>query len=113
MGPDGSLQHDSLCFSSDDNNHYTSFLYQVQTMLVYYLKANHLHLKKTNLLLWQLWKTVQKLQKLMDLCSHKHDFSISAEWMFFATNYCKSPCDGIGGAVKTTCSQAKPPKVFE
>ena len=33
-------------FSSDDNNHYTSFLYQVQTMRVYYLKANPLHIIK-------------------------------------------------------------------
>ena len=30
-----------------------------------------------------------------------------------ATSYWKSPCDDIGGAAKTTCSQAKPPKVFE
>ena len=58
LRPDGSLQHDSLCFRSDDNNwnssDYTSFLYQ--TMLVYYLK--------TSLLLWQLWMTLQKLQEL-------------------------------------------------
>ena len=40
------------------------------------------------------------------LCSHKHDFGISTEWI-------SAPCDGIGGAIKTTCSQAKPPKVFE
>ena len=40
------------------------------------------------------------------LCSHKHDFSISAEWI-------SASRDGIGGAVKTTCIQAKPPKVFE
>ena len=42
-----------------------------------------------------MWRTVQKLQELYEerLCSHKHDFGISA------------PCDGIGGAVKTTCSQ--------
>ena len=40
------------------------------------------------------------------LSSHKHDFGISAEWISAA-------CDGIGGVVKTTCSQAKPPKVFE
>ena len=33
-------------FSSDDNNHYTSFLYQVQAVLVYYLKANPLHIIK-------------------------------------------------------------------
>ena len=44
LGPNGSLQHDSLCFSSDYNNHYTSFLYQVQAMLIYYLKANHSHI---------------------------------------------------------------------
>ena len=40
------------------------------------------------------------------LRSYKHDFGINAEWI-------SAPCDGIGGAVKTTCSQAKPPKVFE
>ena len=40
------------------------------------------------------------------LRSHKHDFGISAEWI-------SARCDGIGGVVKTTCSQAKPPKVSE
>ena len=49
----------------------------------------------------------------MDLGSHKHDFGISAEWAFFTTSYCKFSCDGTGGAVKTTCSQAKRPKVLE
>ena len=39
------------------------------------------------------------------LCSHKHDFCISAEWI-------SVPCDVIGGAVKARCSQAKSPKVF-
>ena len=37
----------------------------IQTMLVYYLKA------KTNLLLWQLWRTVQKLQELYGFAFHK------------------------------------------
>ena len=36
----------------------------------------------------------------MDLCSHKHGFGISAEWVFSATSYCKPLCDDIGGAVK-------------
>ena len=49
----------------------------------------------------------------MDLCSHKHDFGISAEWMLFEISYWKSPCDSIGGAVKMICSQARSPKVFE
>ena len=33
---------------------------------------------------------------------HKHDFGISAEWI-------SALCDGSGGAVKTTCSRARPP----
>ena len=81
----------------------TQALYQFQTILAYYLKANHPHIIKK----------YKNFKNFMDLPSHRHDFGISAEWVFFATNYCKSPCDGIGGAVKTTCSQAKPPKVFE
>ena len=36
----------------------------------------------------------------MNLCMHEHDFNIKAEWVFFATSHGKSPCDGIGGAVK-------------
>ena len=43
LAPNSSLQHGSLCFSSDDKNHYASFLYQVQTMHVYYLNPNHPH----------------------------------------------------------------------
>ena len=46
LRPDGSLQQDSLCFISDDKNHDTSFLYQVQTMLLDYLKPNQPHIKK-------------------------------------------------------------------
>ena len=46
LAPRGNLRHDSLCFSSDGNNHYTSLLYQVQTMLIYYLKDNPPHIIK-------------------------------------------------------------------
>ena len=45
LGQDGSLHHEWLCFILNDSNHYTSFLYQAQAMLVDYLKANHQHLK--------------------------------------------------------------------
>ena len=36
----------------------------------------------------------------MNLCLHKQDFGLEAEWIFFATSHSKSPCDGIGGSVK-------------
>ena len=37
---DGNIQHNSLCFISDDNNHDTNFVYKIQTILVDYLKEN-------------------------------------------------------------------------
>ena len=36
----------------------------------------------------------------MNLCLHKYDFGLNAEWIFFATSHGKSPCDRIGGSVK-------------
>lgn len=39
-------------------------------------------------------------KNFINLCKHKEDFGIDAEWNFFATSHAKSPCDGIGGTVK-------------
>ena len=36
----------------------------------------------------------------MNLCYHKEDFGVQAEWHFYATPHDKGPCDGIGGTVK-------------
>ena len=35
---DGNIQHNSLCFISNDNNHDTNSVYKIQTVLVDYLK---------------------------------------------------------------------------
>lgn len=37
---------------------------------------------------------------LINLCHHKIDFDIFAEWHFYATSHGKSACDGIGGTLK-------------
>ena len=39
-------------------------------------------------------------KNFMNLCLHKQDFGLDAEWIFFATSHGKSPCDKIGGSVK-------------
>ena len=39
-------------------------------------------------------------ENFINLCLHKQDFGLDAEWIFFATSHSKSPCDGIGGSVK-------------
>ena len=37
---DGNIHHNSLFFPSDDNNHDTNFVHEIQTILVDYLKEN-------------------------------------------------------------------------
>ena len=62
-------------------------------MLIDYLKANHPHIKKLIYFSEGCGGQYQNYKNFMD-------FGISAEWVFFATSYCISPCDDIGGAVK-------------
>ena len=69
-------------------------------MLVDYLKANHPHIKKLIYFPDGGGGQYKNNKKFMDLCSHKHDFGISTEWVFFATSYSKSPCSGIDRGTK-------------
>lgn len=41
-----------------------------------------------------------------NLCQHKNDFNILAEWHFSATAHGKGPCDGVGGTVKRLAARA-------
>ena len=68
LGPDGTLQFNSLCFSSDDNIHYISFLYQVQTMLVHYLKVNHPHIIKKLMYLLTVVEDSAKTARTLWIC---------------------------------------------
>ena len=43
---DRNIQHSSLCFISDDNNHDTNLVYKIQTILVNYLKEKLLIVDK-------------------------------------------------------------------
>ena len=39
-------------------------------------------------------------KNFVNLCCHKNDFGVSAEWHFSATSHGKGACDGLGGTVK-------------
>jgi len=45
-------------------------------------------------------------KNFINLCHHKKDFGIEAEWNFFATSHGKGPCDGVGGTVKRLAAKA-------
>ena len=45
-------------------------------------------------------------KNISNLCHHKQDHDVSAEWHFFATSHGKCACDGVRGTVKR-CSKGK------
>ena len=45
-------------------------------------------------------------KNFLNLCHHTTDFSVAAEWVFFATSHGKCPCDGIRGTIKRTATKA-------
>ena len=48
----------------------------------------------------------KNLKNFSNLCYHKEDHSLDAEWNFFATSHGKTACDGIGGTVKRLAARA-------
>jgi len=42
----------------------------------------------------------------INLVHHRDDFSVDAEWNFFAMSHGKEACDGVGGSVKRHAYQA-------
>ena len=92
LWPDGSLQHDSAFYFWWQQPIYILFLFHVQTMLGDYFKANH-PLRKKLIYLIYLFDSCRGQYKnyknFTDLRSHKYDFGISAEWVFFRKNYSK------------------------
>ena len=45
-------------------------------------------------------------KNFLNLCKHKADFGLDAEWHFFCTSHGKGPCDGCGGCIKRLARKA-------
>ena len=69
-------------------------------MLADYLKKNHPNVQRIYYFSDGCAAQYKNCKNFLNLCFHKQDFDIDAEWVFFATSHGKSPCDGIGGFVK-------------
>ena len=68
----------------------TQALYQFQTILAYYLKANHPHIIKK----------YKSFKNFMDLPSHRHDFGISADGCFLQQTIANLPVMALVGQLK-------------
>ena len=57
--------------------------------------------KSKSCLIFQIDVGVSKnFKNFVNLCLHKQNFGLDAEWIFFPISPGKSPCDEIGGSVK-------------
>ena len=94
------MSHISLCILSDDLEHDTSFVHELQRRVMLFIKEKFPLV--TNVLYFSDGCSGQykSFKASLNLCHHQIDFGIDAEWGFFATSHGKSPCDGIGGTVK-------------
>ena len=83
----------SICFIPDDSCN-TCFVYEVQKTMINYLHELLPQVKKLFYFSDGCGGQYKNYKNFMNLCLHKQDFGLDAEWIFFAT------CDGIGGSVK-------------
>lgn len=95
----------SLCVVSDCLEHNTNVVHAFMDKMLFYLKSVH---DVARILYFTDGAASQykNYKNLTNLCHHKRDFGIDAEWHFFATSHGKSSCDGIGGTVKRLVARA-------
>lgn len=93
------LIHKSFVAISDCNRHDVIAVHLFQTRLINYLKSSH-SISKIFYFIDGCAAQYKNCKNFLNLCYHKEDFEIDAEWHFFATSHGKGPCDGVGGSVK-------------
>jgi hypothetical protein len=101
-----SVHHQSYCFISDCLKHNTNTVYTFQTKLIPRLLKQHPNFTKIHYFTDGCAGQYKNKSNFLNLCYHKEDFFIDAEWNFFATSHGKNACDGIGGTVKRATAKA-------
>ena len=96
----------SLCIISDDREHVAGTVHAFIEIVLTFLRSKMPDLQKIVYFSDGAAAQYKNCKNLKNLCMHKTDFGIEAEWNFFATSHGKSPCDGIGGTVKRLVARA-------
>ena len=105
----GELCHLSYVIISDCLHHDTTAVYLFQKLFLAFLKSflpERLQPQKIIYFSDGAASQYKNRKNFMNLCLHKDDFGISAEWHFSATSHGKGACDGLGGTVKRLAARA-------
>ena len=99
--------HISFVIISNCLQHDTVAVFLFQTKLIEFLKA-YLPTLPQRIIYYSDGAASQykNRKNFLNLCNHKVDFGIEAEWHFSATSHGKGPCDGVGGTVKRLAAKA-------
>lgn len=101
----GKLNTKSLCFISDDLKHDVAIVQVFVKHIINYVKEHFPGTKKIEYYSDGCAGQYKNCTNFLYLCLHKEIFALQAEWVFFATSHGKSPCDGVGGALKREASK--------
>lgn len=90
----------SLCIMSDDLQHDTCFVWEVQRLVTAFCQQNYPQMNAIEYFSDGCAGQYKNFKNFVNLCLHQQELDMSATWSFFATSHGKGPCDGIGGSVK-------------
>lgn len=93
-------------FVCEAMKHNTIVLYACQEILIKILKEKFANAKKIIYKSDGCAEQYKNKKNFKNLCLHKKDFDLEAQWHFSATSHGKGPCDGIGGSVKRRAREA-------
>ena len=105
----GEIQHLSYVIISECLNHDTTAVYLFQKCFISFLKKV---IPATQMIKKMIYfsdgaaSQYKNRKNFLNLCHHKEDFGLSAEWHFSATSHGKGACDGLGGTVKRLAARA-------
>lgn len=102
----GTIMHKSLVIISDCLHHDSVAVYVFTRIVIDFIKSEIGIPSRVYYFSDGAPQQFKNFKNFINLWFHKQDFSISAEWHFFATAHGKGPCDGIGGTLKRLASRA-------
>lgn len=108
------VQHYSIVIISECLEHNTVAVHLFQQKLIDSLKLKFKNkLKKIFYFSDGSAAQYKNRKNFVNLCHHKKDFGIDAEWHFSATAHGKGPCDGVGGTVKREAARTSLQRPYE
>lgn len=96
----------SMCCISDCLKHDTNTFYAFQKTALAYVQGKLPHIEHVIYFSDGSSAQYKNFKNFVNLCYHKQDYGLTAEWNFFATSHGKNVCDGIGGTIKRLATRA-------